>query len=162
MLFDILYEVVQDSGCGYLDIQVALVFPFHSGYNYIRMTKLGAMSKLHWEVKLLGELNNALLILQTQALGQSSELNFSPEDAEKSREFLIKFCQRFSSVLKESSSTDLTPYLQRFEEKFVADLETIVEHLRQDKITESDIGFLEGVLSCFIDQFAADFRRLLS
>jgi len=163
MLFDVLYEVVQDSGCSCLDIQIFVVFLFHSGYNYIRMTKLGAISgKLHREAELLRELNDALLILQAQALGQSSKLNLSPEDAVKSREFLIKFCRQFSSALKQSSSTHLTPSLQQFEDRFVADLEMMVEHLCHDKVTDNDIGILESILSCFVDQFATDFRRLLS
>jgi len=38
MLLDILYEVVQDSGCSYLDVQVSLAFLFHLGYNYINET----------------------------------------------------------------------------------------------------------------------------
>jgi len=80
------------------------------------MRDLGAIStKLQREGEVLKRLNNALLILEVDALGRSSELNISSEDVIKSRKSIIEFAQQLCSALKqETPSIDLIPIVDHF------------------------------------------------
>jgi hypothetical protein len=132
------------------------------------MGELGAISgKLQREIKLLRELNEALLILEVDALGRNSELNISSEDVVKSRKFIIEFAERLCSVLKQGTpSIDLTPIIHHFKsgskpiEDWIEDLEKLVEHLQDNSITPEDVAIIEDVLSLLDDQFTEDLRRL--
>ncbi|MCL0095658.1 hypothetical protein M1O52_03955 [Dehalococcoidia bacterium] len=133
------------------------------------MKELGAISgKLQREIELLRKLNDALLILEVHGLGRDSELNVSQEAVDNSRKFIMEFCERLSSVLKqETSSIDLIPLIQHFKsgskpiEDWIEDLEKLVKDLQDNKITDDDdVTIIEDILSLLDDQFTEDLRRL--
>jgi DNA invertase Pin-like site-specific DNA recombinase len=135
---------------------------------WIHMRDLGAIStKLQREGELLKRLNDALLILEVDALGRTSELNISSEDVIKSRKSIIEFAQRLCSVLKqETPSIDLTPIVDHFKsgmkpvEDWIQDLEKLIEHLQNNRIADDDVVVIEDILSLLDDQFTEDLRRL--
>lgn len=135
----------------------------------VQMKELGAISgKLQREIELLRKLNDALLILEVHGLGRDSELNVSQEAVDNSRKFIMEFCERLSSVLKqETSSIDLIPLIQHFKsgskpiEDWIEDLEKLVKDLQDNKITDDDdVTIIEDILSLLDDQFTEDLRRL--
>jgi len=132
------------------------------------MRDLGAIStKLQRERELLKRLNDALLILELDALGRISEVNISSEDVIKSRKFIIEFAQRLCSVLKqEAPSIDLAPVVNHFKsgmkpvEDWIEDLEKLIKHLQNNRIVDDDVVVIEDILSLLDDQFTEDLRRL--
>ncbi len=132
------------------------------------MRDLGAIStKLQREGELLKRLNDALLILEVDALGRISEVDISSEDVIKSRKFIIEFAQRLCSVLKqEAPSIDLAPIVNHFKsgmkpvEDWIEDLERLIEHLQNNRIVDDDVVVIEDILSLLDDQFTEDLRRL--
>ena len=135
---------------------------------WVYMRDLGAIStKLQREGELLKRLNDALLILEVDALGRISELDISSEDVIKSRKFIIEFAQRLCSVLKqEAPSIDLAPIVNHFKsgmkpvEDWIEDLERLIEHLQNNRIVDDDVVVIEDILSLLDDQFTEDLRRL--
>jgi len=124
------------------------------------MRDLGAIStKLQREGEVLKRLNNALLILEVDALGRTSELNISSEDVIKSRKSIIEFAQQLCSALKqETPSIDLIPIVDHFKSG-IQDLEKLIEHLQNNRIAD-DVVVIEDILSLLDDQFTEDLRRL--
>jgi len=124
------------------------------------MRDLGAIStKLQREGELLKRLNDALLILEVDALGRTSELNISSEDVIKSRKSIIEFAQQLCSALKqETPSIDLIPIVDHFKSG-IQDLEKLIEHLQNNRIAD-DVVVIEDILSLLDDQFTEDLRRL--
>ena len=135
---------------------------------WVYMRDLGAIStKLQREGELLKRLNDALLILEVDALGRISEVDISSEDVIKSRKFIIEFAQRLCSVLKqEAPSIDLAPVVNHFKsgmkpvEDWIEDLEKLIEHLQNNRIVDDDVVVIEDILSLLDDQFTEDLRRL--
>ncbi len=135
---------------------------------WVHMRDLGAIStKLQREGELLKRLNDALLILEVDALGRISEVDISSEDVIKSRKFIIEFAQRLCSVLKqEAPSIDLAPIVNHFKsgmkpvEDWIEDLERLIEHLQNNRIVDDDVVVIEDILSLLDDQFTEDLRRL--
>ena len=135
---------------------------------WVYMRDLGAIStKLQREGELLKKLNDALLILEVDALGRISEVDISSEDVIKSRKFIIEFAQRLCSVLKqEAPSIDLAPIVNHFKsgmkpvEDWIEDLERLIEHLQNNRIVDDDVVVIEDILSLLDDQFTEDLRRL--
>ena len=135
---------------------------------WVYMRDLGAIStKLQREGELLKRLNDALLILEVDALGRISEVDISSEDVIKSRKFIIEFAQRLCSVLKqEAPSIDLAPVVNHFKsgmkpvEDWIEDLERLIEHLQNNRIVDDDVVVIEDILSLLDDQFTEDLRRL--
>jgi len=135
---------------------------------WVYMRDLGAIStKLQREGELLKRLNDALLILEVDALGRISEVDISSEDVIKSRKFIIEFAQRLCSVLKqEAPSIDLAPIVNHFKsgmkpvEDWIEDLERLIEHLQNNRIVDDDVVVIEDILSLLDDQFTEDLRRL--
>ena len=135
---------------------------------WVYMRDLGAIStKLQREGELLKRLNDALLILEVDALGRISEVDISSEDVIKSRKFILEFAQRLCSVLKqEAPSIDLAPIVNHFKsgmkpvEDWIEDLERLIEHLQNNRVVDDDVVVIEDILSLLDDQFTEDLRRL--
>jgi len=132
------------------------------------MSELGAISvKIQRESELLKELNDALLILEVDALKRSSEFNISTEDISRSRRFVLDFARRLCSALEQQSfSIDLLPIVNHFRssakpiEDWIEDLEELIKQISSGKPVDKAIPILEDILSLLDNQFTEDLRRL--
>lgn len=133
------------------------------------MNELGSVSgKLQREVEILRELNNALLVIEANALERDSDFGFSSEEISKSRRFLIDFVTRLCLVLKQQSpSVDLQPIVQHLKSgmkpiaDWIEDLEGLTQQLQSNnKPTDETLAILEDILSLLDSQFTEDLQRL--
>lgn len=133
------------------------------------MSKLGSLSgNLGRERKLLRDLNNALLTIETNSLGKAKQFGFTKNDINKSRSILQEFTARLREVLtQEQISTDLQPLVHRIKsgikplEDWIEDLEIIESKLvSKSPVDEESLPILEDVLSLLDLEFTEDLRRL--
>lgn len=133
------------------------------------MNELGSVSgKLQREVEILRELNNALLVVEVDALGRNSDFSFSEEEISKSRCFLLDFATRLCSVLKQQSpSVDLQPIVNHLKsgmkpiDDWIEDLESVIQQIQSNKKTKGEmLAILEDILSLLDSQFTEDLQRL--
>lgn len=135
------------------------------------MSELGSITgKLHREEQFLRKLNEALLVLEADTLGRSSDFNFSSQQISESRAFLVDFAQRLCFVLKQQSpSIDLLPVIRHLRsgmkpvEDWIEDLEELIHQLQgTEKLTYEVFSILEEILSLLDSEFADDLQRLYS
>jgi len=132
------------------------------------MSEIGSLSgKLQRESELLRDLNDALLILEVDALGRRSEFGFSAKDVSRSRRFIADFAGRLCLALtSKSSSIDMQPIVNHFKsstkpiEDWVEDMSQLVLQISNEKIADKAIPILEDILSLLDDQFTEDLQRL--
>ncbi len=133
------------------------------------MSSLGSISgHLEREQQLLRELNTALIALEADALGRTSEFDFSDEDIAGSRQTFLDFTVRLRSALnQESTSVDLQPLVHRLKsgmkplEDWQEDLDRLVKELQsRDQLKDEVLPILEDVLSLLDSEFTEDLRRL--
>jgi hypothetical protein len=135
------------------------------------MSTLGSISgHLGREQLLLRELNSALLALEVDALGRTSDFGLSNEDVLRSRQTLLDFVVRLRAALQQgSTSIDIQPLVQRLKsgmkpsEDWCDDLDILVEKLRLNgKLEDNILPILEDVLSLLDIEFTEDLKRLYS
>jgi hypothetical protein len=133
------------------------------------MSSLGSISgHLEREQQLLRELNTALIALEADALGRTSDFGLSDEDVLRSRQTLLGFTVRLRSALdQKSTSVDLQPLVHRLKsgmkplEDWQEDFGRLVKELQsRDHLEDEVLPILEDVLSLLDSEFTEDLRRL--
>lgn len=133
------------------------------------MSELGSVSgKLQREEEMLRELNNALLVVEVDALGRNPDFSLSEEEISKSRRFLVDFATRLCSVLKQQSpSLDLQPIVHHLKsgmkpiDDWIEDMESLIQQIQSNKKpTDETLAILEDILSLLDNQFTEDLQRL--
>jgi hypothetical protein len=133
------------------------------------MSSLGSISgHLEREQQLLRELNTALIALEADALGRTSDFGLSYEDVSRSRQTLLDFTARLRSALdQKSTSVDLQPLVYRLKsgmkplEDWQEDFDRLVKELQaRDHLEDEVLPILEDVLSLLDSEFTEDLRRL--
>lgn len=133
------------------------------------MSSLGSISgHLEREQQLLRELNTALIALEADTLGRTSDFGLSDEDVSRSRQTLLDFTVRLRSALdQESTSVDLQPLVHRLKsgmkplEDWREDFDRLVKELQSgDQLRDELLPILEDVLSLLDSEFTEDLRRL--
>lgn len=133
------------------------------------MSNLGSIfGHLGREQQLLRELNSALMALEADALGRTSDFGLSEEDVLRSRKKLLNFIVRLLSALnQESTSIDMQSLVHRLKsgikpiEDWREDLGELVKQLRSgDKLRDNVLPMLEDVLSLLDSEFTEDLKRL--
>lgn len=133
------------------------------------MSSLGSISgHLEREQQLLRELNTALIALEADTLGRTSDFGLSDEDVSRSRQTLLDFTVRLRSALdRESTSVDLQPLVHRLKsgmkplEDWREDFDRLVKELQSgDQLRDEFLPILEDVLSLLDSEFTEDLRRL--
>lgn len=133
------------------------------------MSSLGSISgHLEREQQLLRELNTALITLEADALGRTSDFGLSHEDIARSRQTLLDFTVRLRSALdQKSTSVDLQPLVHRLKsgmkplEDWREDFDCLVKKLQsRDHLEDEVLPILEDVLSLLDSEFTEDLRRL--
>ncbi len=130
---------------------------------------MGSISgKLQREGEVLRELNDALLTVEAEALGKSSDFGYSEDEISKSRQFLMDFASRLCSALKEQSQPiDLQPVVRHLKsgmkpvEDWIEDLEALIRKIQSnEKLTYEGLVVLEDILSLLDAEFTEDLQRL--
>jgi len=133
------------------------------------MSEVGSISgKLQREVEVLRELNDALLVVEVDALGRSSDFGYSDDEISKSRHFLVDFAARLCSALKEQpQSIDLQPVVHHLKsgmkpvEDWIEDLEVLIRKIQSnEKFADEGLVVLEDILSLLDTEFTEDLQRL--
>ena len=133
------------------------------------MSSLGSISgHLEREQQRLRELNTALIALEADALGRTSDFGLSEEDVSRSRQTLLDFTVRLRSALdQKSTSVDLQPLVHRLKsgmkplEDWQEDFDRLVKELQsRDHLEDEVLPILEDVLSLLDSEFTEDLRRL--
>lgn len=133
------------------------------------MSEVGSISgKLQREVEVLRALNDALLVIEADALGRSSDFGYSDDEISKSRHFLVDFASRLCSVLKQQSqSIDLQPVVHHLKsgmkpvEDWIEDLEALIHKIQSnEKLANEGLVALEDILSLLDTEFTEDLQRL--
>lgn len=133
------------------------------------MSEMGSISgKLQREGEVLRELNDALLVVEADALGRSSDFGYSEEDISKSHQFLMDFASRLCSVLKQQSqSIDLQPVVHHLKsgmkpvEDWIEDIEALIQKIQsKEKLADEGLVVLEDILSLLDTEFTEDLQRL--
>jgi len=135
------------------------------------MSTLGSISvRLGREQQLLRQLNSALIALEAEALGKSSDFGLSADEISKSRQILLDFIIRLRSALdKEPSSMDIQPLIHRLRsgmkplEDWCNDLDALVKYLQSgNNLQDQDnvLPTLDEILSLLDSEFTEDIKRL--
>ena len=132
------------------------------------MSSLGSISgHLEREQQLLRELNIALIALEADALGRSSDFGLSDEDISRERQILLDFTVRLRSALDQEPSVDLQPLVYRLKsgmkplEDWQEDFDCLAKELQsRDRLEDGVLPILEDVLSLLDSEFTEDLRRL--
>ena len=132
------------------------------------MSSLGSISgHLEREQQLLRELNTALIALEADALGRTSDFGLSDEDIARSRQTLLDFTVRLRSALDQEPSVDLQPLVYRLKsgmkplEDWQEDVDRLAKGLQsRAQLEDGVLPILEDVLSLLDSEFTENLRRL--
>ena len=133
------------------------------------MSDLGSISAhLGREQQLLRQLNSALIALEADALGRTSEFGLSEEDIAENRRLILDFVVRFHSALDdESTSLDMRSLIHRLKSgikpigDWREDLDDLINQLEQGgELGDNAIPTLEDIISLIDIEFTEDLKRL--
>ncbi len=135
------------------------------------MSILGFLSaKLDREQSLLEQLNEALLVVQSDCLGRASELGFSPENIQAAKQTLRDFIKRLRETLQDHrDNAELSALVSRIREgnfeldEWLNDLAELESQLgERTSLPAEAIPMLEWVLTLLDQELTAEFNRLYS
>jgi hypothetical protein len=133
------------------------------------MSQLGSLTgNAERELRLLSQLNEAVINLEVAALGKSKEFSLTDEQLEQSRRDLSQFVAKLEAELQQDASTgDLYSLGFRIKtgikslQDWKEDLAELSRQLaKTGPVKLEDLPILEDVLSLLDDDFADDLRRL--
>jgi hypothetical protein len=135
------------------------------------MSILGFMSvKLDREQTLLEQLNEALLVVQSDCLGRAAELGFPPEKIQAAKQTLRDFVKRLRETLEHHPDNgELSALVARIREgsfeleEWLEELARLEDLLAQNSpLPRGAIPTLEEVLAILDQELTAEFNRLYS
>lgn len=134
------------------------------------MSGLGSVSvRLQSEAEILTELNDALLVVEAENIGKSSDFDFSDKDLNESLKFIENFTNRlYLAINEEPISSELSPIVQQLEvdEKplkfWMEELRKLLDSIGNSKLNADDLKVLEEVMFILNRQFTQDIQYLYS
>lgn len=133
------------------------------------MSQLGSlMGNAERELRLLSQLNEAVINLEVAALGKSKDFCLTDEEIQQSRRELSQFVSKLQVELQQDSCTgDLYSLGFRIKtgmkslQDWKEDLAELSRQLaKTDPVKLEDLPILEDILSLLDNDFADDLRRL--
>ena len=133
------------------------------------MSQLGSlMGNAERELRLLSQLNEAVINLEVAALGKSKDFCLTDEEIQQSRRELSQFVSKLQVELQQDSCTgDLYSLGFRIKtgmkslQDWKEDLAELSKQLaKSDAVKLEDLPILEDILSLLDNDFADDLRRL--
>ncbi len=135
------------------------------------MSLMGFMSvKLDKQQTLLEQLNEALLMVQSESLGRATDLGFTPEQIAAAKTTLREFVNRLrTKLVSNQDNGELSVLVARIREgqfelkEWLEELARLESQLAQPApLPSTAIPIMEGVLAILDEELTAAFSRLYS